>query len=143
MAFLTSGGSTATSATIVDNEIVNADINSAAAIAQSKIAAQANNNTDIVSIESTSGTTHSLTTVAGQKVTVFAFFQWTGIGSGATLSLAYNAVTKHSMSVTGDNTWGHSGCLSYSEVPGAATANITVSAPSGANCQIIVIKTKA
>lgn len=143
MAFLTSGGSLVTTSEIVDSTIVNADIAAAAAIAQSKIAAQANNNTDIVSVERTVGTTHSLTTVAGQKVTVIASGWHQSAGTDSTLNLKYNGVTKASATFKLGNTQRCGFCLQYQEVPGAATQNITVADADANEVTITVIKTKA
>jgi hypothetical protein len=143
MAFLTSGGSSVTSANIVDGEIVNADISPSAGIVQSKIAAQANANADIVSVEIGSATPYSLTTVAGQRVLVIASFNLTGGAGACTVDLQYNGVTKHSIaSMNNATTQGN--CMMYSEVPGAATANITIvpSAGSVSNPRITVIKFK-
>lgn len=147
MPVLQSGGSLVTTGSIVDGTILNDDIAAAAAIAQSKIAGMLGNSNDIVSIEVTVGTTHSLTTVAGQKVLVFAKGDITdGTGTGRTIALQYNAVTKDSV---GSNTGGSATrspfALMYTETPGAATQNVTVSTSGGslANVVIVVVKLKA
>jgi hypothetical protein len=144
-----SGGSVVGSAQITDDSIVNADINSAAAIAQTKVAGSSNGNTDLIAFERTAAATHSLTTVTGQRVLVIATGN-VGIASATTLTsvtLKYNGVTKATIEV------GESGgsannrdafCLTYSEVPGAATANITIECADygPTNCAISVIKIK-
>ena len=92
-------------------------------------------------IETTAGTTHSLTTIAGQRVIVLASGNPAGAAGAITINLKYNGVTKHSISSGSDSgTGGFS--LHYTETPGAATQNITVdtSAGSVANVVIIVIK---
>lgn len=95
------------------------------------------------SIETTTGTTHSLTTVANQRVVVFVKGGFTGTSSLATIELKYNGVTKDSVpmqiSASGDD---YSFALMYSEVPGAGTQNITVTATLGtiSNVKIVVQK---
>lgn len=147
MAFLTSGGSLVTSSSIVDGEIINDDVSAAAAIAQSKIGIGLNGATDLFSIERTVGTTHSLTTTADQRVLVFAKGDITdGTGSTRSITLSYNAVTKDTVNSQGSGSATvNPFALSYSEVPGAATQNITVAASAGslANVVITVIKFKS
>lgn len=126
MGIFTSGGSSVTSANIVDGEIVNADINAAAAIAQSKIAGSANGNTDLVAIETSDTGTLSLTTVANQRVVVLAFVVIDG-GIEATTTLSYNAVAKDEKLGQSASASEYTVPLMYTETPGAATANITVS----------------
>lgn len=140
MAFLQSGGTIVGSAQITDGAIVNADINAAAAIAQSKIAGHTNASTDIIRVESTAGTTHSLTTAAGERVIVFASFTPDGAAGIVTVNLKYNSVVKHTMSV-GSNSDNTGMTLQYTEVPGAATANITVDSSAGTigSCVITVL----
>ena len=97
------------------------------------------------SIETGTGTTYSLTTVANQKVVVFVSGQVTGASTGitATLSLKYNGVTKHT-TVAGVIASGDASpfALQYSEIPGAGTQNITVTTSAGtlSNVSIIVLK---
>lgn len=143
MAFLQSGGGVVGSAQITDGAIVNADVNAAAAIVQSKIAGTANGNTDIIAAESSYATTHSLTTVAGQRVVVIASVRPDGAAGLVTVSLQYNGVTKHS-TVVGSNSDGQMVTLMYTEVPGAATANITLTTTAGTLDEpcIMVIKMK-
>lgn len=149
MAFLTTGGSLVTSDSIVDGSVLNADVNAAAAIAQSKIAGTPNDNTGIVAVERTVGATHALTTVANQRVVVIATGNL-GISSSTlldTVNLKYNGVTKDSIEVGESGGNGNNRdafCLTYTEVPGAATANITVDADfySPTNVKILVMKFK-
>ena len=99
-----------------------------------------------VAIETTTGVTHSLTTVASQKVIVFAkgnILFSTNVDT--TCLLAYNGVTKdttaHKVDASGV-TRRHAFALMYTETPGAATQNITVTAGAGTleNVVIIVMK---
>ena len=126
MAFLTSGGSLVTSSSIVDGEIINDDISAAAAISQSKIAPTTNANTDLIAIETSDTGTLSLTTVAGQKVVVFATVVIDG-GVEATTSLLYNGVSKDAKLGQSASANEYEVTLMYTETPGAATADITVS----------------
>ncbi len=90
------------------------------------------------SVETTSGTTHSLTTTASQRVVVWA----SGIinnngGTTPTVSLQYNGVTKHSVTTTIDNRITFA--LMYTEVPGAATNDITVSTSAGTVTSVVIL----
>ena len=137
--FFSSGGSIVNSGSIVDGEIINADINAAAAIAQSKIAASLGGDTDLFSVEQGTSATQSLTTVAGQRVFVICRF----IKSlhGATVSLKYNGVTKDSITWI-NQSYAEEGMLMYSEVPGAGTANITLETTAGTFSEIKMIVLK-
>lgn len=131
------GSSSVASANIQDDSILNADINSAAAIAQSKIAGSTNGNTDLIAVEVATSSPMSVTTVAGQRLVVMAC----GYANGApgAITLAYNGVAK---CVTQSNDYGNGDqpfALMYSEVPGAGTQNITC---GGTVQKIIVIKIK-
>lgn len=144
-----SGGSVVGSAQITDGAIVDADINAAAAIAQTKLAGSANGNTDLIAVERTVGATHSLTTVAGQRVVVIATGNLSISSSTVvdTVNLKYGGVTKDSIEVgeSGGNANNRDAfCLTYTEVPGAATANITVDAGTygPTNVKILVLKFK-
>lgn len=96
------------------------------------------NSTDI---ETSSGTTHSLTTGAGQKVVVWATGEYTGTGSAETITLSYNGVSKRVLDIQHSNTWKTNFTLMYTETPGATTANITVSSTGTiADVNIFVIK---
>jgi hypothetical protein len=90
-------------------------------------------------IEVTSGTTHSLVTVANQRVIVWAKGGTTA-GLGA-ITLNYNGVQKDTVTVgINDPTNQRSGfSLMYTETPGAGTHNITVGG-SVADVVIIVLK---
>ena len=97
----------------------------------------------LVEVEVTQGTTHSLTTTAGQRVVVIAKGDWTNSTSAQTIKLNYGGVTKDSVGVkqaaTADKL---PFCLMYTEIPGAGTQNITVTATAGnlANVVILVFK---
>ena len=146
MPLYTGGGSTVTSANIVDGEIINADISAAAAIALSKIATLIGNPGGLISFESTAAVTHSLTTIANQKVIVWATASVFQPGAAtATMQLQYNSVSKNqitldpSSNVTND-TWPFA--LMYTEIPGAGTQNVTIVASAGTlqDANIIVCK---
>lgn len=149
MPVLQSGGSLVTTGSIVDGTILNDDISAAAAIEQAKIAGIIGAATDIVSVEITAGTTHSLTTLAGQRVIVIAkgHVLLNG-GPGSTVTtLAYNGVSKDTVTAGENSTSStsyHPFCLLYTEIPGAATQNVTVtgSSYSPSNVKILVIKLK-
>jgi len=100
-------------------------------------------------IETTAGTTHSLTTIAGQKVIVLVkgtVIHATAEGYSDAVTLKYNNITKDTVEFAGDpegasqDKGGFS--LMYTETPGATTQNITVetTASSIANVVIIVMK---
>lgn len=95
-------------------------------------------------IETTSGATHSLTTVAGQVVVVWAKADISESSASATITLKYNGVTKDTAVYT-DNDAGAKVtpmALMYTETPGAATQNITLETSTGSlsNVKIIVMK---
>jgi hypothetical protein len=100
-----------------------------------------------ITIETTSGSlTHSLTTIAGQKVVVWA----SGVALlnnsvGITITLAYNGVAKHEKTIdyTGNGRMNFD--LMYTETPGADTQDITLTIDGGKSfdetqCKIIVMK---
>jgi len=101
---------------------------------------------DLITIETTTGVTHSLTTIAGEKVIVWAKGWDDRANTLGTINLKYNGVTKDTISAGGN---GNSDTyvpfsLMYTETPGAATANITVTdGVSLQNVVIIVLKIKA
>lgn len=102
---------------------------------------------DRITIETTTGVTHSLTTVADQKVLVFAKGNVYADGGSSTVSitLKYNGVTKDTVatrSISSSNS--DAFMLMYTETPGAGTHDITVenSAQSMENVVIIVVKIK-
>lgn len=100
-----------------------------------------------ISSETTAGATHSLTTLAGQKVIVWVKGNQTNNGSSgtATLTLKYNGVTKDTQTIfRNGNTGGDvlTFSMMYTETPGAATANIVAATDLGllSNVVIIVLK---
>jgi hypothetical protein len=97
----------------------------------------------MVSFQTATGTTLSLTTIASEKVLVFAKGNISGSGSVQTINLQYNGVTKDSVSVSNpdDASGNGSFTLMYTETPGAATHNVTVSG-TVANVVIMVIHLK-
>jgi hypothetical protein len=95
----------------------------------------------------TVSTTKSLTTVAGETVVVFVKGTASRPGAGnlaGGVYLLYNAVQKDTVTVQVSSTTNDAFCLFYTETPGAATHNITVTADSGitlgADVTIMVIK---
>lgn len=103
-----------------------------------------------ITIETTTGTTHSLTTVAGEKVIVWAKgnIVWGGDNNGSA-TLKYNTVTKDTILYKQDSgsgsDWELPFAMMYTETPGAATQNITVEEADGStlsNVVIIVMKIK-
>lgn len=97
-------------------------------------------------IETTTGTTHSLTTVAGQQVIVWAKGNVAYTSAGAqsgNVTLSYSGVQKDvTIPYNENNTINKTFSLMYTETPGAATEDITVAASFGtiANVVIIVLK---
>lgn len=88
-------------------------------------------------IETTSSTTtvtHSLTTIAGQRVVVFAKGKKTS-GVAGDITLLYDGVVKDTISSADSGPF----ALMYTEVPGAGTKNITIS-NGGSNEVILVFK---
>jgi hypothetical protein len=98
----------------------------------------------MVSFETTAATTHSLTTVALEKVLVIAKGYAEGPGSSySTINLKYNGVTKDSVQVgVGNGSSRIPFCLMYTEVPGAATQNITIDGGTIGDADIMVVKLK-
>lgn len=96
----------------------------------------------MVAASITVATTKSLTTVAGQRVLVFAKGDmYAGGGGGAgSATLKYNGVQKdiaeHNNISSSSNT---SFALMYTETPGAATADITVEGGGNASLRNVVI----
>ena len=94
-------------------------------------------------IETTTGTTHSLTTTANQRVIVWAKGDATNVAAGANVNLKYNAVLKDTAYVreVGNNSSSIAFSLMYTQTPGAATQNITVDGGGTlANVVIMVMK---
>jgi hypothetical protein len=101
----------------------------------------------LVSFETTAAATHSLTTIASEKVLVVAKGDITGsLNSDTDVSLKYNSVAKDKVTIrhSSSSVERHAFTLTYTETPGAATHNITVEAGAGslANVVIMVIKLK-
>lgn len=145
MAFLTSGGSQVTSGNIVDGSILDADVNAAAAIALTKLSGLIGNPGTFLSIEYTSGATHSLTTVANQRVLVIGKCDGAALSGGvAGMTLLYNGVEKDRAGFQADSDNGPDALIAlYTEVPGAGTQNITISTFGSvtlSNQKIFVIK---
>ncbi len=93
-----------------------------------------------VSSEVTVGTTHTLTTTAGQRVIVWAKGVMVANAGGNTVTLQYNGVTKDSqVAVASSGSHQNGFCLFYTETPGAATANITV---TGAAASVVIMVLK-
>lgn len=94
-------------------------------------------------IETTAGATHSLTTTAGQTVVVWAKGSATnGSDSTSTVLLNYNGVQKDTVSVGYPSSGGNKPSpfsLMYTETPGAATANITVTTGGTASDVVIIV----
>lgn len=97
-------------------------------------------------IETTTGVTHSLTTIAGEKVIVWAKGSLTDAANDRTIKLTYNGVQKDILSVdassSGDDV---PFSMMYTETPGAGTANITVISDSGGSgvlSQVVIIVMK-
>lgn len=148
MPVLNSGGSLVNSDNIVDGSILNADINGAAAIALSKLAGLVGEPGELISIETTAGATHSLTTDGKQQVLVIAVGTHPAASSTAeTVSLNYNAVAKHTITIDVGSSFGSERfpfTVMYLEKPAAGTQNITVTTSAGSiqDCVIMVIKLK-
>jgi hypothetical protein len=98
-----------------------------------------------ITAETTAGETHSLTTVAGEVVMVWAKGSYTGTSTASVISISYNAVEKDRVTIDPVNSGDKSVfSLMYTETPGAATANITVAISSGSlsDVDIMVMKIK-
>lgn len=90
-------------------------------------------------VEDTTGT-YSLTTIAGQRVIVFArAVSPTSGAADVTYTLTYNGVTKDSVTIrTRDGSGKDVFSLMYTEIPGAGTANVVIS--GGTDPKMIIIK---
>ena len=103
--------------------------------------AYADNAASTIIMETTTGTTHSLTTTAGQVVAVWAKGQLVASGGGiAGAVLSYNSVQKDIVQgqIDADND-PTPFALMYTEVPGAGTHNITVTVSGSASLSNVVI----
>lgn len=102
------------------------------------------NSTLSIASETTAGATHSLTTTATQRVVVWAKGTTRIGGSGnTTIELKYNGTTKDtvvldSASAAEDFAF----ALMYTETPGAATANITVTDSNGTSSDVVILVMK-
>lgn len=103
-------------------------------------------NTSAISVETTSGATHSLTTVANQKVIVWVKGYLTESSSNnTTITLSYNSVAKDTTVANENdstNNLTHPFALMYTETPGAATADITVTTSQGSLSAVVIIVMK-
>lgn len=97
-----------------------------------------------VDVESTSGTTHSLTTTAGQEVWVVAKGNLADTNSTSTIELKYNGVQKDLVyAVNYDSTPAEVPfCLQYIETPGADTQDITVTTNNGIVENVVIVVQK-
>lgn len=95
----------------------------------------------VVSVETTTGATHSLTTTAGQKVVVWAKGVAYGGASGSTdtILLKYNGVTKDTGTFEATTNRDQFFALQYTEIPGAGTADITVTGTDGVTDVVIIV----
>lgn len=92
-----------------------------------------------ITFETTAAATHSLTTTAGQVVAVWA--KGAALSSDTSLlTLSYNGVAKDTVAVS-PSTCGNKSpfSLMYTETPGAATANITVTGNGTGSLSEVVI----
>lgn len=92
-------------------------------------------------VETTTGVTHSLTTTAGQKVIVWVKGDLSAVGATTTLTLKYNSVTKDT-SVLDSSSDTRGFALMYTEIPGAATADITMTTDVGTLTNVVIIVMK-
>jgi hypothetical protein len=98
-----------------------------------------------ISSETTTGATHSLTTTAGQRVIVWAKGNTVESGTTQNITLNYNGVTKDTVvHYDADSTANlkQPFALMYTETPGAATQNITVSTDNGTLANVVIIVQK-
>lgn len=97
-------------------------------------------------IETTVGTTHSLTTIAGQKVMVWVTGVLRCVSAGTStrlVSVKYNSVTKNSATIYNENvTTYRPFSLMYTETPGAATQNITVTTDADTLADVVIMVLK-
>ena len=97
------------------------------------------------SVETTAGTTHSLTTVADQQVLVSAKGVVVATNAVNTVTLKYDGVTKDTVTVggTGAGTNFNSAfSLMYTETPGAGTENVTVETSGGTLSNVVIVVQK-
>ena len=96
---------------------------------------------DVPTIETTAGVTHALTTVAGQRVMVWAKGYDIRAQGQVVVNLKYNSVTKDSVSLgnSSGSTQHVPFSLMYTETPGAGTQNITVDGGTSLNSVVIMV----
>lgn len=92
-----------------------------------------------LSFETTAGATHSLTTVANQRVIVWAKGDETDDGAGGTVVLSYNGVQKDVVGIKVGSTQKNPFALMYTEIPGAGTHDITVTETGSTTLSNVVI----
>lgn len=96
-----------------------------------------------ITIESTTGETHSLTTTAGQIVVVWAKGTSEDSSSDTVVLLNYDGTEKDRVKIGPTATTSNEAypfSLMYTETPGAGTKNITVTGGTKSNVKIIVMK---
>lgn len=96
-----------------------------------------------LSIASGDGTTYSLTTVANQKVLVHVKGYLSGTSSSTTIKVNYDGVEKDRVIVRPSSS-SHNDAfyLTYEEIPGAATKDITITNDFGTLNNVRVTVTK-
>lgn len=94
-----------------------------------------------ISVETTTGVTHSLTTTAGQVVCVWAKgdIQSGSTGTVRTLNLKYNSVDKDTVTMTDSTAYPHPFALMYTETPAAGTQDITVTTSGGTMSNVVIM----
>lgn len=98
-------------------------------------------NSGPITLETTTGVTHSLVTTAVQRVIVWAKGTVSNNGSTAGIALKYGG-TQKDVIVTINTAVDQSFSLMYTETPGAATANITVETSYGSLTNVVIIVMK-
>jgi len=95
-----------------------------------------------LAVETTTGTTHSLTTDGTQKVIVWVKGEVVGSSTDMTVLLNYDGAQRDTITLrTGTSTWKGAFSLMYTATHSATTKNITVtSANTLSNVVIIVLK---
>lgn len=99
----------------------------------------------IITVEKTTGVTHSLTTTASQKVIVAAKGVLIATNTVCTVTLKYGGVTKDTVTVGGTGagaSLNSAFALMYTETPGASTQNITVETSAGSLSNVVIIVQK-
>lgn len=98
-----------------------------------------------IQVETTTGTTHTLTTNGTQKVIVFVKGSVKDVAGGSeeTVLIKYNGVTKDTIRTRqGDNNFYLPFAGMYTETPPSATANITVEASTATLAEVVIIVMK-